>query len=225
MNTTLQHILAKYELQGKENERVIEIPNTDREDLAILFHELNFRIGAEVGVERGIYSEVICKHNPQAHLYSIDAWTPYKGYRDHVTQSKLDKLEADTRQRLADYNCTVVKGFSLEEAENYEDESLDFVYIDANHEYRQTVDDISTWEKKVRVGGILAGHDYIKRRRPGYLMHVPQALHGYADSYDIKPIFILGRKERLSGEKRESTRSWFFVKQPQDIIPAKPMEF
>lgn len=39
------------------------------------------------------------------------------------------------------------------------DESLDFVFIDADHSYRQTQLDIKNFLPKVRKGGILAGHD------------------------------------------------------------------
>jgi hypothetical protein len=63
----------------------------------------------------------------------------------------------------------------------------------------------------VRTGGIVAGHDYIRRKNPEYLMHVIPAVHGYIDSYQIKPLFVLGRKDAPAGELRDKTRSWFFV--------------
>jgi len=43
---------------------------------------------------------------------------------------------------------------------HYEDESLDFVYIDADHTYEIVKKDIESWYPKVKIGGILAGHDY-----------------------------------------------------------------
>ena len=39
-------------------------------------------------------------------------------------------------------------------------ESVDFVYIDANHSYTYVRDDIQTWLPKVKKGGIIGGHDY-----------------------------------------------------------------
>lgn len=228
---TFDFIVDKYNLQheagytpGKPCDKVIEIPNTTRKDLAVLFNELGFTIGAEVGVERGIYSKVIASRNPQLKLFSIDAWAAYQGYRDHVSQEKLDEIMADAKQRLAPYNVEMIKGYSMDVVKQFEDESLDFVYIDANHEFQQTVNDIAEWQKKVKVGGIVAGHDYIKRTAPGYLMHVPMAIHGYCESYEIKPLFVLGRKhaqdnlDPKKGELRESTRSWFYVKPPKPVI-------
>lgn len=49
---------------------------------------------------------------------------------------------------------------SAEAASRYADRNLDFVYIDANHEYMAVGDDIDSWLQKVRKGGILAGHDF-----------------------------------------------------------------
>jgi hypothetical protein len=209
--TTTDYIVTKYKLNLPAQRLPIEIPNTDRESLATLFYELGFTVGAEIGVERGLYSEVLCKSNPGVELYSVDAWTAYKGYRDHVTQGKLDEIYADAKQRLAPYKCTLIKGYSLDVAKDFKDGSLDFVYIDANHEVRQVIDDISAWSRKVRPGGIIAGHDYVLRTGAGYIMHVPYAMEAWTRSYDINPWFVLGRKESLPNELRDKTRSWFYV--------------
>ena len=42
----------------------------------------------------------------------------------------------------------------------YEDNSLDFVFIDASHKYIDVKEDIINWLPKVRKGGILAGDDF-----------------------------------------------------------------
>lgn len=223
---TLQYIADKYKINIHQKRQPVEIPNTTRDDLATLFAELGFTKGAEIGVEEGLYSEVLCKANQNLELLSIDAWAAYHGYRDHTTQSKIDDIYERAKQRLAPYNDKLIKGYSLEVAETIPDESLDFVYIDANHEFVHVVNDIAAWERKVKVGGIIAGHDYIKRKTNGYLMHVIMAIHGFIDSYQIRPLFVLGRKEAHSnldpkkGELREGTRSWFYVKPPKD--PMKP---
>lgn len=215
---TLDFIINKYQLIPNST-NIVEIPNTNRETFTHLLAQLGLSVGAEIGVEAGIYSKLLCDANPEKiDLYSIDAWTAYKGYRDHVSQEEVDKLQVKARERLSSYiaggKCTLIKGFSVEVAKQFKDESLDFVYIDGNHEFQQTVNDIAEWHPKVKVGGIVAGHDYILRNDPGYLMHVPMAVEGYCKSYNIKPLFILGAKsdQKPPGGIRDNTRSWFYVK-------------
>jgi predicted O-methyltransferase YrrM len=53
-----------------------------------------------------------------------------------------------------------IKTTSVEASKLYADGSLDFVFIDASHEYQDVLDDIMVWLPKVKVGGIIAGHDY-----------------------------------------------------------------
>ena len=202
------------------NKRVIEIPNTDRESLADLLKAMDLDLGAEIGVERGLYSKILLEHNPSLFLHSIDAWTAYHGYRDHVSQAKMNQLLEDAKENLHKYRDrnVLIKKFSLDAAKDFKDGSLDFVYLDGNHEYVQVVNDIGAWDPKVRVGGIVAGHDYIRRKTNGYLMHVIPAVNGFVESYDISPLFILGRKEKLPGEKRDTARSWFYIKQSREPI-------
>lgn len=224
MNDTLQFFAKQYNLNVNQSRQPIEIPNTGRDTLAEMFSTLGFNTGVEVGVERGLYSEVLCKANPHLKLFAVDAWTAYGEYRDHVTQAKLDGIYAEAKARLAPYHCRLVKGFSTDVVKNFSDNSLDFVYIDGNHEFRHVVEDIAFWSKKVRPGGIIAGHDYIKRKtthqKQEYLMHVIPAVHAYIDAYQIKPLFVLGSKEKNKGELRDSPRSWFFVKpEPRKVVP------
>ena len=49
---------------------------------------------------------------------------------------------------------------SLDAARLYEDESLDFVLIDASHEHKDVLADIQAWLPKVKPGCVLAGDDY-----------------------------------------------------------------
>jgi len=46
------------------------------------------------------------------------------------------------------------------QAVNYVDGSLDFVFVDAEHTYNDTVELLRSYLPKVRPGGVLAGHDF-----------------------------------------------------------------
>lgn len=52
-----------------------------------------------------------------------------------------------------------IRADSIEASKFYEDESLDFVYIDADHGYEAFKRDLHNWYPKVKYGGVFAGHD------------------------------------------------------------------
>jgi len=209
---TLDYIFHKYQLNPNANRMPIEIPNVGRDDLAGLFAELGFTTGAEIGVQTGLYSEVLCQGNPNLHLYCVDAWEPYSRYREHTTKKTMDAFLEEAQARLGPYQCTLIKKFSMDAVKDFSPESLDFVYIDANHEFRHVVDDIHEWSGKVRSGGIVSGHDYLGRASPVYNVHVIEAVNGYTRAYGIRPWFVLGTKEIKPDEKRDQPRSWMWVK-------------
>lgn len=66
------------------------------------------------------------------------------------------------RERLASVShiVSVCPGDSAASASRYEDGSLDWVYVDADHRYEAVRRDILAWLPKVRKGGVIAGHDY-----------------------------------------------------------------
>ena len=53
-----------------------------------------------------------------------------------------------------------IRKHSLEAVDLYGGNSLDFVFIDAAHDYENVTKDIQAWFPKVKAGGIIAGHDY-----------------------------------------------------------------
>lgn len=208
--------IARFDMPDEPPMRMpIEIPNVGRNQLAELFAELGFTKGAEIGVEQGEYAEILLKSNPKLFLYSVDAWKAYKGYRDHTRQEKLDGFFEITKERLKPFfnRMKGYRSFSMDAVKKIDDEFLDFVYIDANHDFINVTQDIFYWSKKVRKGGIISGHDYVKRKNEAAHVHVRQVLSGYTDAYNIRPWFVLGSEAKIPGQIRDDTRSWFWVKQ------------
>lgn len=210
--TTLSRIRQLWP-QTPTKGNVIEIPNVSRNDLARLFTELNYTTGVEIGTERGLYAEVLCSANPRLHLYCVDPYIAYRGYREHTSQVKLDEFRTEAMERLEDYRVTFMRLPSVATSSHFDDESLDFIFIDGNHELLHVVQDLCKWAPKVKRGGCIAGHDWIQRKDPAYNMHVPQAVTAYVNSYHIKPLYILGRKAIIDGEARDTPRSWFFIRE------------
>lgn len=213
--STLERVCEFFKI---DRERLAQSPvlieDFNRTDLAACFHALGFTRGAEIGVESGRYSQELCQQNPALNLLCVDAWAAYRGYREHVTQSKVDGLFAAAQERLRPYNVTFMRSFSVEAARKVPDGSLDFAYVDANHTYPHVVADIAAWLPKVRKGGILAGHDYCRRGGKGYELHVIEAVQGWTQAYKVAPWFVIGSSTiNEPGEQRPGPPSWFWVKE------------
>lgn len=132
----------------------------NRLELAVYFKVLGFKVGAEIGVWDGIYSETLCKVNPGLKLYSIDCWQTYKHYKDHTINHHMQNSYETAKKRLIHYSCVLIKKFSMDAVKDFADNSLDFVFIDGNHDYSFVKEDIEAWTLKVRSGGIVSGHDF-----------------------------------------------------------------
>lgn len=198
---TLKYILDKYNITIQHSGPIAI--DYDREELARLFFELGYRKGAEIGVERGNYSEVLCAKNPDLRLFCIDPWAVYPGYEDIQDQHTMNVNLNLAKKRLAPYDCEIIRSTSKEAAKGFDPETLDFVYIDGNHTYDYALEDIRLWSGMVRNGGIVSGHDYVWRRHGVSTYDVRDALNQYFIDYGESILFLLNRQ-------RSST--WFFVK-------------
>jgi len=104
--------------------------------------------GVEVGCFSGVSSRVISLHCGLLHC--VDPWS----------WGAVAQAEQMFDAMLPDYpNIVKVKLPSVQAAGQYEDHSLDFVYVDADHAYASVVEDITAWKNKVKQGGFIAGHD------------------------------------------------------------------
>jgi len=70
----------------------------------------------------------------------------------------LEVFKENMRPVVGHYEA--IKGDSTESASLYEDGSLDFVFIDASHDYESFKKDLFAWFPKVKVGGLISGHDF-----------------------------------------------------------------
>ena len=155
----------------------------DRNTLARLLGELKFNIGAEVGVRRGRFSKYMCDNNPDLHLFCVDPWAPYS---NKYTMERQDRIYGEFLEHIKGCNITTIRKSSMDALADFKDGSLDFVFIDGNHQYDFVAPDIIEWSKKVRQGGIVMVHDYYAFGWSG----VVQAVNSYTFCHDIRPWFV-----------------------------------
>lgn len=121
--------------------------------------------GVEVGTFKGEFSKEIME-NWGGTLYMVDVWRPlsneeYLDSSNHNNYVNGVYSEAINNTKGFEDRAVMVRATSEIASHMFEDNSLDFVYIDANHAYDYVVQDIELWYPKVKEGGYLCGHDYI----------------------------------------------------------------
>lgn len=91
----------------------------------------------------------------------VDTW------KGSIKHQDLDEIKNDSLYRMFLQNVEPVidlinpiRKSSIEASKQYDDNSLDFVFLDASHEYNDVIEDINAWLPKLKIGGTLAGHDY-----------------------------------------------------------------
>ena len=127
------------------------IPGCTRMDFPQFLVEWGCKVGAEIGVYKGEFTEQFCKAG--LGMYAIDPWIAFPGQgRTQQVQERQDFLFSHACRTLAPYGMGPGSGVfrmtSMEAIEDFSDGSLDFVYIDGDHSFRHIAADICEWEKK-----------------------------------------------------------------------------
>lgn len=198
---TLDFIIRRYNIDLNKGQFPIGIPHKRWREMSVLFKELGYKKGVEVGVYKGEFSKALCAGNPKLELTGIDSWSAYTGYNEYQTEDLDTKIYAEALANTAGYKVSLIKSLSMDAVKDFEDESLDFVFIDANHDYKYVLEDIAAWSRKVRLGGIVCGHDYIKTAK--YDFGVIEAVNKWCADNNIKILFIWNDK----------CPSWMYVKE------------
>ncbi|MEA2348584.1 MAG: hypothetical protein QOG62_2371 [Thermoleophilaceae bacterium] len=139
----------------------------DRDEIPVVLNRRGLTgRGVEVGVKVGRFSDLLLSNWDGEQLISIDPWLEAEpdAYVDraNVEQGRHEEFYGRTCETLAPYGprSQIWRMTSLEGASRVEDATLDFVYIDARHDYDSVRQDLEAWFPKVRSGGIMSGHDY-----------------------------------------------------------------
>lgn len=135
-----------------------------RKGLALLIQHLPRGIRmAEVGCYSGESAEMFFQIGQIDNFIACDIWTGDAEICEPVFDARLVPYSDRIRK---------LKMTSAEGADLIPDQSLDFVYIDAAHDYRNVAIDIDAWLPKVKPGGMIGGHDYNHKKYPGLVQAV-----------------------------------------------------
>lgn len=129
---------------------------THRVWLPYLWESMELFKGVEVGVFEGEFLEHIDREPLE--VEGVDPYMHFdSGYDDpcNLPQEQMDAMY----ERVSE-NHNIVRATSVHCARYHMDNSLGWVYIDANHSEASVREDIAAWWPKIRSGGMLCGHDY-----------------------------------------------------------------
>lgn len=119
----------------------------------------------EIGSYCGASISIIASYFPMSTINCVDPWQQYTedGSTYDINKQALELAEAELifDKTITEFPYVIKnKTSSTEYAKNIPVNSLDLVYIDGNHQYSSVKEDILTWLPKIKLSGILAGHDY-----------------------------------------------------------------
>jgi predicted O-methyltransferase YrrM len=123
-------------------------------------------VGSWMGRSSTYVASLIRESGKNIKFYCVDTW---EGSEEHVDLIKSLGEQGATLYEVFQNNIsecgvkdyiTPIKLESIEAAKVFADESIDFIHIDAAHDYDNVLADIKAWYSKIKPGGLITGDDY-----------------------------------------------------------------
>jgi predicted O-methyltransferase YrrM len=158
--------------------------------LELLIKEHGVRTGVELGVLDGRTFNYLLHTCPDLSLTGVDIWEVQHEKDEKFKQGgrsydgwDMANLYFQARSIANRYpgRARLIRKRTVDAAPDFEDGSLDFVFIDADHLYESVRADIIAWWPKIKKGGLLTGHDYAAENFPG----VTAAVHELVGEPDV----------------------------------------
>lgn len=142
------------------------------------------KTGAEIGVAFAGHTSHLLATCPDIELlYGIDQ---YHSYHENHRLEYFETWYKYILRKMSRFGDRYkhIRKWSVDGTDDVPDNSLDFIFIDANHNYEYVAEDIKVWTPKVKLGGIIGGHDYTPFVFPGVVRAV--------DEQDYKQLYTPG---------------------------------
>jgi hypothetical protein len=167
-------------------------------DLLIRMHLLGYAV--EVGTHRGAFARMLLDVWP-GDLVCVDPWDVPPGYEYQAAMLDGGGTDRDEDFDLAKQaldrhlgRYMFMRCLSAQAWDKFHDDSLDFVYIDGNHERPHIDEDLEQWWRKVAPGAILAGHDIIcpgEKPEVNWGRHIQPAVLQFAEAQGVDVHLVL----------------------------------
>lgn len=113
-------------------------------------------VGAELGVDSGDFSQVLLDRAEPRVLHLVDSWGSRR-YGEAKRQAVVERFAGE----LDRGRVQIHRDWSTRALQVFEDGSLDWAYLDTDHTYATTREELALLDRKVSPTGVIAGHDYV----------------------------------------------------------------
>jgi hypothetical protein len=163
--------------------------------LSKVINDNDFKKVAEVGIGYGTHAKYVLKTTNVEKLYLVDPmkYYPNDGFAadvmnqiPEIPENNFNELHNLIQEYLSEYKDRF-EWFRQESLsitnEQIPNESLDCVFVDADHSYQAVKNDLDFWWNKVRQGGQILGDDY-------WMDGVAKAVQEFADKNNLQLDFL-----------------------------------
>ncbi len=177
----------------------------EKEQFGYLFNSLGYRgQGAVIGIGRGEFADALLSRWRGSAMYLIDPWQnpPHLTLKPYMDNEILDVERDHVQKWFATYpRAKIIREAATPAAEQFNAQSLDWVYFDGTHNRDFGEGDLRAWLPKLRRGGMLAGRE----RANWALLKRPAE-----DSIPGRIAKDMGGRLRVTAET--GGPSWYFLK-------------
>jgi hypothetical protein len=121
-------------------------------------------VGSWKGMSSAYMAVEIINSEKNIEFYCVDHWLGSQEHHDPTSHAyepdihRIYEIFVENMNPVKDHYIPL-RMSSLEAVNKFQDKSLDFVFIDAAHDYESVKKDILAWSPKLKDTGVLAGHD------------------------------------------------------------------
>ena len=136
----------------------------NRNELGTILEQRGFKVGAELGVQRGLFAETTLTQWRSAKTYLlVDVWARQNNSKCNVATSQPN-FDDELQRRLEPFRAREVDITVCRTAvcvQQFPDHYFDYVYVDAGRDFENLYAHLVEWWPKLRPGGTFAGLDIV----------------------------------------------------------------
>lgn len=144
------------------------------------------KVVAELGVNKGEFSQMILEINQPAKFHLIDLWASQR-YHLGLKKGVEEKFSKEIQKGFVEIH----QGMSTDLANQFPENYFDWIYIDTDHTYQTTKSELLLYKDKMKPGGIIAGHDFVKGNMISQLRYgVKEAVYEFCYNENWEIIYL-----------------------------------